>query len=149
MFVKITLDYLYVANYVSETLEYIYTGIYNPVTITHHFKKKSKKQVFIALMDNKQKFVGYMNLFDGQVYSEKFNSTDDYDLIVDQNDQNGIASACKTNSGYYDFEPLSNYNSKYIKPYMTLSETKKALKDINRQISKINEKGKTKQFLPF
>ena len=133
MFDKINLKKFYVANYVKETIEYIYGGINNSISIVHHFNKVKEKEIFIAITDSNEKFIGYMSLADGQLYNPLNNSVEDYEILFDNNAQN-IEEYEKTYSGYINFEPLGNYNSRFIKNHMTLKLASKAINDINKQI---------------
>ena len=147
MFEKISLEQLYLANYVMESLEYVYSGIFKSVSIIHHFNVKNEKDVFILVTDSKNNFIGYMSLTDGQIYQQINISLEDYEVTLEGNDLRNIKQAEKVNSGYINFEPLKNYDSKYIKPYMSYKETKKAVKDINRQAKEFQENDKTIKFV--
>ena len=61
MFEKIPLNKLYVADYVDETLEYVYGGVYKSSYIIHHFNIKKEKSIFMIVTDFKNNIVGYMN----------------------------------------------------------------------------------------
>ena len=132
MFEKIPLNKLYIADYVGETLEYVYGGIYNSTTVIHHFEIKKEKSIFVLVIDEKENFVGYMNLFDNKIYKPIVTSLNDYEVICD----NLNIESDKTNDGYINFEPLSNYSSKFIKPFMSVRLAKKAINDINKQREK-------------
>ena len=147
MFEKIPLNQLYIANYVMESLEYVYSGVFKSVSIIHHFNIKKEKDIFVLVTDSKNNFVGYMSLADGQIYQQINVALEDYEVTLDENDLDKIKQAEKVNSGYINFEPLKNYDSKYIKPYMNYKETKKAIKDINRQIKENYENDKTIKFV--
>ncbi len=128
MFEKIPLNKLYVANYVDETLEYVYGGIYKSTCVIHHFDVKKDKSIFMIVTDQFNNVIGYMNLFDNKIYHPIKSSLEDYQVITD----NPIIDMT-TNDGYINFEQLSNYSSKYIKPFMSLRLAKKAINDINRK----------------
>lgn len=147
MFEKIPLNQLYIANYVMESLEYVYSGVFKSVSIIHHFNIKKEKDIFVLVTDSKNNFVGYISLNDGQIYQQINVALEDYEVTLDENDLDKIKQAEKVNSGYINFEPLKNYDSKYIKPYMSYKETKKATKDINRQIKENYENDKTIKFV--
>ena len=147
MFEKIPLNQLYIANYVMESLEYVYSGVFKSVSIIHHFNIKKEKDIFVLVTDSKNNFIGYMSLTDGQIYQQINISLEDYEVTLEGNDLRNIKQAEKVNSGYINFEPLKNYDSKYIKPYMSYKETKKAIKDINRQIKENYENDKTIKFV--
>ena len=147
MFGKIPLEQLYIANYVMESLEYVYSGLFKSVSIIHHFKTKKEKDVFVLVTNSKNQFVGYMSLTDGQIYQQINIALQDYEVTLEDNDLEGIKKAEKVNSGYINFEPLKNYSSKYIKPYMSYKDVQKTIKDVNRQIMENNEKEKTIKFV--
>lgn len=143
VFEKFPLKQLYMANYVNESLEYVYSGLFKSVSIIHHFNINYEKDVFILVNDDKNNFVGYMNLNDSQIYQQINIALDDYEVTLDEKDEDKIKQAKKVNNGYVNFEPLKNYTSKYIKPYMSYKDIKKAVKDINRQILEVQEQDKT------
>ena len=147
MFGKIPLEQLYIANYVMESLEYVYSGLFKSVSIIHHFKTKKEKDVFVLVTNSKNQFVGYMSLTDGQIYQQINIALQDYEVTLEDNDLEGIKKAEKVNSGYINFEPLKNYSSKYIKPYMSYKDVQKTIKDVNRQIIENDEKEKTIKFV--
>lgn len=147
MFGKIPLEQLYIANYVMESLEYVYSGLFKSVSIIHHFKTKKEKDVFVLVTNSKNQFVGYMSLTDGQIYQQINIALQDYEVTLEDNDLEGIKKAEKVNSGYINFEPLKNYSSKYIKPYMSYKDVQKTIKDVNRQIMENDEKEKTIKFV--
>ena len=147
MFGKIPLEQLYIANYVMESLEYVYSGLFKSVSIIHHFKTKKEKDVFVLVTNSKNQFVGYMSLTDGQIYQQINIALQDYEVTLEDNDLEGIKKAEKVNSGYINFEPLKNYSSKYIKPYMNYKDVQKTIKDVNRQIMENDEKEKTIKFV--
>lgn len=128
MFEKIPLNKLYIASYVDETLEFVYGGIYKKVNVKHHFDVKKEKTIFMVVTDFENKIIGYMNLLDNKIYQPINSSLEDYEVICDDADITTI-----TNDGYINFEPLSNYSSKYIKPFMSLRLARKAINDINRK----------------
>ena len=128
MFEKIPLNKLYVADYVDETLEYVYGGIYKSTCVIHHFDVKKDKSIFMIATDQFDNVIGYMNLFDNKIYHPITSSLEDYQVITD----NPIIDM-NTNDGYINFEPLSNYSSKFIKPFMSLRLAKKAISDINKK----------------
>ena len=132
MFEKIPLNKLYVADYVDETLEYVYGGVYKSSYIIHHFNIKKEKSIFMIVTDFKNNIVGYMNLFDNKIYQPIKSSLNDFEELVDNPN---IDKA--TNDGYINFEPLSNYSSKYIKSFMSLRLVKKAINDINKEDVKV------------
>ena len=127
MFRKIPLDKLYVANFVDETLEFIYIGLSRKVSVIHHFDVKPEKTIFVIVENQENKLVGYMNLFDHKIYYPITSSLTDYEVICDED------ANIPTTDGYINFEALSNYTSKYIKPFMSLKLIKKAIDDINRK----------------
>lgn len=132
MFEKIPLSNFYVANYVDETLEYVYGGISKSTTVIHHFEVAKQKCIFILIKNQIDEIVGYMNLFDNKIYNPISLIMHDYEEVYDSTED-----ICDiTNDGYANFEPLSNYNSKYIKPLMSIKLAKKAIYDINKQIEK-------------
>lgn len=133
VFEKIPLEHLYIANYVMESLEYVYSGVFKSVSVIHHFNVKKEKEIFILVTNSKNHFVGYMSLTDGQIYQQINITLQDYEVTLDSNDLEGIKKAEKVNSGFTNFEPLKNYSSKNIKPYMNYKDAKKAIRDINRQ----------------
>ena len=132
MFEKIPLNKLYVADYVDEILEYVYGGVYKSSYIIHHFNIKKEKSIFMIVTDFKNNIVGYMNLFDNKIYQPIKSSLNDFEELVDNPN---IDKA--TNDGYINFEPLSNYSSKYIKSFMSLRLVKKAINDINKEDVKV------------
>lgn len=132
MFEKIPLNKLYVADYVDETLEYVYGGVYKSSYIIHHFNIKKEKSIFMIVTDFKNNIAGYMNLFDNKIYQPIKSSLNDFEELVDNPN---IDKA--TNDGYINFEPLSNYSSKYIKSFMSLRLVKKAINDINKEDVKV------------
>ena len=131
MFEKIPLNKLYIADYVNETLEYVYGGIYNSTSIIHHFNYEKHKSIFVLITDKDNNFIGYMNLFDNKIYNPLKGSFTDYEEKRENIDN------VKDVDGFTNFEPLSNYNSKYIRPYMSIKLAKKAIYDINKQKEKI------------
>ena len=139
MFEKIPLNDIYVADYVDETLEYVYGSIYKQTTIIHHFDVKKNKSIFIWMADQNGKFAGYLNLLDQKIYKPITTSLNDYEEVYDSFNL-GVGN---TNDGYINFEPLKNFSSRYIKPYMSIKLVKKALLDINRQ----REKEKVKSLI--
>ncbi len=132
MFEKIPLNDIYVADFVDETLEFVYGGIYKSTTIIHHFDIKKEKSIFIWMADQDGKFAGYLNLFDNKIYKPITTSLYDYEEVFDC----PSIDVGNTNDGYINFEPLSNFNSKYIKPFMSIRLAKKAVNDINKQREK-------------
>ena len=147
MFKKISLEQLYVANYVMESLEYVYSGLFKPVSIIHHFNIKKEKDIFILVTNAKNNFVGYMSLTDGQIYQQLNMNLQDYEVTVDIENKEALKQAEKVNSGFINFEPLKNYDSKFIKSYMSIRETKKAIKEVNSRIQ--DEQPKTKHFVAY
>ena len=139
MFEKIPINKLYVANYVDETLEYIYGGIYKSTSIIHHFNLQEDKDIFMIVTDQEDKVVGYMNLFDKKIYRPMTASLEDYEVVFD-GDISDMKQLERTTDGYINFEPLANYNSKFIKPLMTVRTAKKAINDINKQKEEIKIK---------
>lgn len=131
MFEKIPLNKLYIDDYVNETLEYVYGGIYNSTSIIHHFNYEKYKSIFVLITDKDNNFIGYMNLFDNKIYNPLEGSFTDYEEKRENIDN------VKDVDGFTNFEPLSNYNSKYIRPYMSIKLAKKAIYDINKQKEKI------------
>lgn len=140
VFEKIPLEHLYIANYVMESLEYVYSGLFKSISIIHHFNLKKEKDIFVLVTNSKNRFVGYMSLNDRQIYQQINIALQDYEVTLEDNDLEKIKKAEKVNSGYVNFEPLKNYSSKYIKPYMSYKDAQRAIKDINRQISEQKEK---------
>ena len=132
MFEKIPLNDIYVADFVNETLEFIYGGIYKSTTVIHHFEIKKEKSIFIWMADQNGKFAGYLNLFDNKIYKPITTDLNDYEEIYEQLS----IDVENTNDGYINFEPLANYSSKYIKSFMSIRLAKKAISDINRQREK-------------
>ena len=68
-----------------------------------------------------------MSLLDYKIYYPITSTLKDYEVICDEEEN------VQANDGYINFEPLSNYNSKYIKPLMSLKMIKKAINDINKR----------------
>ena len=128
MFEKIELNKLYIADYVDETLEFVYGGIYRSSSIIHHFDIKKEKSIFMVVTDCENKIIGYMNLFDNKIYQPINSSLEDYEVSCENPNL-----AMATNDGYINFEPLSNYSSRFIKPFMSLKLARKAINDINRK----------------
>ena len=128
MFEKIELNKLYIADYVDETLEFVYGGIYRSSSIIHHFDIKKEKSIFMVVTDCENKIMGYMNLFDNKIYQPLNSSLEDYEVSCENPNL-----AMTTNDGYINFEPLANYSSKFIKPFMSLKLARKAINDINKK----------------
>ncbi len=143
VFEKIPLEHLYIANHVMESLEYVYSGVFKSVSIIHHFKIKKEKDIFMLVTNSKHHFVGYMSLKDGKIYQQINITLQDYEVTLEEHNLEAIKQAEKVNSGFINFEPLKNYSSKHIKPYMNYKDAKKTIKDINRQIIEQKEKDKT------
>lgn len=139
MFEKIPLNDIYVADFVDETLEYVYGSIYKQTTIIHHFDVKKNKSIFVWMADQNGNFAGYLNLLNQKIYKPLTTSLKDYEEVYDS----FSLDVGNTNDGYINFEPLKNFSSRYIKPYMSIKQTKKALFDINRQ----REKEKVKSLI--
>ena len=128
MFKKIKLNKLYIADYVDETLEFVYGGIYRSSSIIHHFDIKKEKSIFMVVTDCENKIIGYMNLFDNKIYQPINSSLEDYEVSCENPNL-----SMTTNDGYINFEPLANYSSKFIKPFMSLKLARKAINDINKK----------------
>ena len=93
VFEKIPLNQLYIANYVMESLEYVYSGVFKSVSIIHHFNIKKEKDIFVLVTDSKNNFVGYMSLTDGQIYQQINVALEDYEVTLDENDLDKIKQA--------------------------------------------------------
>ena len=97
----------------------------------------------MLVTNSKHHFVGYMSLKDGKIYQQINITLQDYEVTLEEHNLEAIKQAEKVNSGFINFEPLKNYSSKHIKPYMNYKDAKKTIKDINRQIIEQKEKDKT------
>ena len=90
----------------------------------------------MIVIDSSNQIIGYMNLADNIIYQPINYIKEDYEESFDTLPNIDP----KQNDGFIGFEPLSNYNSKFIKPFMSLKEAKKTLIDINKQIKTDKQK---------
>lgn len=136
MFEKIPLNRFFVANFVDEKIEYVYGGLNRSIKVIHHFDVIKEKSLFMIVIDSSNQIIGYMNLADNIIYQPINYIKEDYEESFDTLPNIDP----KQNDGFIGFEPLSNYNSKFIKPVMSLKEAKKTLIDINKQIKTDKQK---------
>ena len=86
MFEKIPLNKLYVANFVDETLEFVYIGLSKKVSVIHHFDVIREKSIFVIVENQENESIGYMSLVDYKIYYPIKSSLKDYEVICDEDD---------------------------------------------------------------